>query len=341
MENSLSSLLNNVLECYLVGAKKPVQANPTVSGERFRDHVYELIETHLPLNEQLLVSQCFEISEQGLLAARKGDLTAAESFLRGAELFLHTKQLSRESFLLGDSFFEAASAYFDYRRKDFDAAITCVHKALSNDLILEGEYGYAILHLHRIQLVHNLMRIDIRRAFIKEALNTGFFLLDYMEGKSATLSALTFWDSSCLIALPSELVNTMFLQITMEIALALAGNEALSTQVLFAGAQSHTQPGVADSCLLSPQSHAWLKAKQALIADDLEGFFEEAAKSLSDGPGNASWLWYAFVADLFSLCRKLDLPEAHLIRRSIARDARLWKGIPASWRLLFGSVELA
>lgn len=338
MENSLSTLLNNVLESYLIGIKKPVQAKPTVSGERFRDHVYELIETHLPLNEQLHVSQCFEISEQGLLAARKGDLTVAESFLKGAELFLHTKQLSRESFLLGVSFFEAAAAYFNYRCKNFDAATTCVHKALSNDLILEEEYGYAILHLHRIQLVHNLMRIDIRRAFIKEALGTGFLLLDYMEGKSATLPALTFWDSSRLLSLPSELVNTMFLQITVEIALVLAGNETLSTQDLFAGAQSHTRPGIADSCLLSPQSHAWLRAKQALIIDDLDSFFEVTAKSLSDGPGNASWLWHAFIADLISLCQQLDLPEAHLIRRNIAKDARSWKGIPPSWRLLFDSV---
>lgn len=183
------------------------------------------------------------------------------------------------------------------------------------------------------------MRIDIRRTFVKEALGTGFLLLDYMEGKSSTLPALTFWDSSRLLSLPHELVNTMFLQITVEIALVLAGNEILSTQDLFVGAQSHTQPGNADSCLISPQSHAWLRAKQALIADDREDYFKEAAKSLSDGPGNASWLWYAFVADLVSLCRRLDLPESHLIRQSIARDAQSWRGIPASWRLLFDSGE--
>lgn len=336
MQDSLSVSLRSVRESYLVGKKIPIQHNPKFSGESFDKHVYPVIYARLALDEQLLLYQFYGVRDQGLLAAQKGDITASDKFFKGSEALLHSKKLSRECFLLGKSYYEAGAAYLDYRRNDFEMAITRIHEALACDLSLEEEYGYTSFHLHRIQLVHNLMRIDIRCTLIKEALDIGYQLLDYIERKSSILTVPTTWDSSRLASLPPDLVEAAFVQITIELAHLLAGNATLSAQSLFTGMRSHTQSDVASSCHLSPHCHAWLKAKQILTDGDLVGFLKDAGLYLANGPQDTPWIWHAFVADLVVLCRSLDLPEARSIRHEITSDARMWINIlPPTWRSIY------
>lgn len=247
MENLLRATLSKAFEAYLIGVTKPIQSNHMITGDAFNNILFSIIDTRLPLDNQLLLYQSYHLRDQGLAAAQKGDLINSERFFKGVETMLLSKKLARESFLLAKSYYEAGIAYLDYRNSNFDKATARIYEALACDVALEEEFGYSILHLHRLQLAHNLMRVYVRQAFLEEALNIGYQLLDYMEGKIVSLSIPTPWDSSKLKPLPKEQVNGMFIQVTYEIVLLLAGNDTMNTSEAFAGARSHTRAKSSES----------------------------------------------------------------------------------------------
>lgn len=86
----------------------------------------------------------------------------AERAFAAARAPLQLSKLSPEGSLLYKSFLEQAEAYLDYRRGDFDQARNRTSEALAIDAVLEEDYGYEILIINRIQLVHNFARIDAR-----------------------------------------------------------------------------------------------------------------------------------------------------------------------------------
>lgn len=93
--------------------------------------------------------------------------------------------------------------------------------------------------------------------------------------------------------------------------------------------------GVQSSCYLSSESHSWFKTKQALVENNHVCFLEEAASYIEQGPKDTPRLWYAMLADLVILCRGLDIPEARLMRQTIAKDSENWKGVPHAWKSLY------
>ena len=324
MSKLLKDLLYTTLECYKRGTKQPALINLARSGEEFRRNLETIIHTHLPMKEYLLLRKYSEAQRQGLLAARRGDLAAADQLFAEANVLLDLEKPSLECSLLCKSFQGAAEAYLDYRRSDFDKAIARIYEVLAIDLVLEEKYGYAILHLHRIQLLHNLMRVEARRAHLEEAINLGYQLLDYLEGKSEALPIFEAWDSMRVTSLPLQLVEGMFAQITEEIAVILTGKERWIARDLFTGALHHTQVEVADNCYLHPRCHLWFRAKQAFVDNDLTTFLELASQFLIDGRGEIGLLWYRLVLDVAILCNELDLPEADLLIGEIASDAPTW-----------------
>lgn len=317
--------LHAVYNAYLKGSQKPIQKNPP---DEFGRLVNMKMEKRLPLNVSAVTHLCFGLAENGLAAVRKGDISTAERIFQAANLLLQSEAMTQESYLLGKSFCEAAMAYLDYRHGNFEKAQIRVQEALSCDLILEKEYDYDILHIHRIQLAHNLMRIMIRQECFQEGLALGCQLLNYMENKVKVLPIPVEWNSSMLRGLSPQLLDRMFALITVEIALALAKSKSLSVTVMSTGMHWHT----AATCYLCPPAHRWLKAKDALINHDERNFLREATQFLVNGPGEYPRLWYAFLADVVTFCDQIDLIKAKHLKDAIIKDITSIKDIPIEFR---------
>ncbi len=343
----LKAQLRTILGCYHAGAKKPalnIALSPTGSKVPYVLH----LKARLSADEHAYIDQCTLLCEQGLSAARQGDLVEADQYFEKVHALLLAKELSREGYLHAKVHYEKGVGYLDYRRGHFEQAESRMYEALALDEVLEKEYGCAILHGDRIQLAYHVLRVYMRRQKIKKGLDLGIHLLNYLEGKSHTLPLPTSWDSSCFTALPAGLINHFFASVTVEIAYVLAGqqtvcedSETLGIQSFLADIEPHTQPGLVHCCMLSPQAHAWLQAKEALGEERISDFFSIIAQALSAGPQSYPLLWYAMLVDLLTVCDTLDSREASLFRQRIARDTTYWQSvvrIPQVWQsILYAS----
>jgi tetratricopeptide (TPR) repeat protein len=327
-------LLHTVLVAFQQGIKKPIQNTSETSGEAFYRALQATTEARLPLKEQLLVHKCREKSKQGLHAARRGHLATAKQLFEENRAIVSSKVYSLESRLICESFHKAAEAYLDYRCGNFDQARAHVHQALAIDFVLQEEYEYAILQLHRTQLAHNLMRIDARCERFENAMGLGCRLLSYLEGSSERLPGPRPWRSVKIVSLSAGLGAGMCNQITGEIALILAGRSYQDARNLFAIVEPHAQMEATSNCHHYPQAHAWLRIKQAFLCNEVERFLKASSQFFADGRVDTPILWYASAVDLIALCARLKLPEAESVALQVARDILGCASLPQVFRTL-------
>lgn len=328
---SMSAALQAILESYAVGVQKPMRRNTALAGDTFIDQLYIMMDKQISFQEQSLIRQGFILRDQALRAAQNGDLSESILFFQANESFLQRQVLSKEGRLFIQSYYHAGIAYLEYRQNNFDRALEHIQSSLTCDFILETEFGYAIQHLHRLQLIHNMMRIEKRCGHLNEALNLGYQLLNYLERKIPTLSlpGSISWQSGQLVAFTPDLLSSLFIQITLELALLFVENTALCTPEAVIGICNHIQNS--KGCTLSPQSHSWLEIKNELIQGNCLTFLHKAADYLAQGRQDVPWLWYAILTDVTIFCSTLNLPEAYAIQQRISKELFAMKGVPKSF----------
>ena len=336
MSDAYSEAIRTTLEHYRQGCAKPIQITPDSSDYLLSHKLQTLMKSRLSLTDQLLMRRSANARFQGMIAARRGQLVPAERLFAKARAPLESDTLSPEGSLLQKSFQEPAEAYLDYRSGDFDRARTRLSKALAIDVILEEEYGYEILFIHRIHLVHNLVRIEAGCMCFERAIELACQLLGYLEGASEVLSIPGAWGSERVARLSPELIATMFVQVSDEVALILAGKKLQVARDLFAVAVCHMQLQANGNCHPYARTHAWFLVKQAFVNHDVATFLERASHFLAEGRADTPLLWYATVSDLVALCNEFNLPDSELVRREVAREAVTWEYLPQKFFPLLG-----
>lgn len=332
MSDSYGELIWTTLEHYRQGCAKPIQIPPESSGKYLEYllgyKLQTLMKSRLSLTDQLLMGRSANARSQGLIAARRGQLVTAKQLFAKARAPLQSGKLSPEGSLLHKSFLEPAEAYLDYRCGDFDRARMRISEALAIDVVLEEEYGYEILFIHRLHLVHNLVRIEARCICFDRAIELACQLLSYLKGASEVLPLPVPWGSERVARLPPELVAVIFAQVTNEVALILAGKNRQLARDLFAVVVRHMQLQADGNCHPYPRAHVWFLVKQAFVSNDVATFLEIASHFLAEGRADTPLLWYATVIDLVALCDDLDLPDSELVRREVAKEAVTWEYFP-------------
>ncbi|MEH1770950.1 MAG: hypothetical protein ACYTXE_29785 [Nostoc sp.] len=265
--------------------------------------------------------------QRGLIAARRGGLNAAEQAFAAARLLLQLNKLSNEGGMLYQSFLEQAEAYLDYRRGEFEQARNRIYQALEINLILEDKYGYEMAFFGRIQLVHNLVRIDAGCMEFNRAIKLAFQILGYLEGTLDVLPISGNWDYERVKRQRPEFVAAMFAQVTGEIAIILAGKNCQFVSDLLTFGSNYMPISFNQNHHCHPQAYAWLLVKQAFINNQVGTFLERASNFIAEGRGYTPLLWYATLADLVALCNELALPESNLLKQEIVKDATSWKNI--------------
>ena len=192
---------------------------PSAEGKYFE---LLLIQSTLSSHERSIVLAAAELRSLGLFAARQNDLGRAKDLFREASCISSEASVSFECQSLCASFQLAAEAYLDYRHKQFSAARDRLFRALVIDANLEDRGGFDLLLLHRVQLLHNLIRIYARQGRAQEALDLSFRVLDYLDGSQENLSSLVPWSPEVIKGLPQDLVSASAEQVLYEIALIVA-----------------------------------------------------------------------------------------------------------------------
>jgi hypothetical protein len=321
-------------DCYREGAKKPVQITPEASGATFDRYLQARLESRLPVMERLWMGKCSKASAQGLQAARRQRFAMAEQCFKEAQALYNSDALSPEGRLICKSFEAAAEAYLDYCRHAFDSAKARVAAALAMDEVLENEYGYNVMHLHRVQLVHNLVRIKVRCVELESAVELASRLLRYLEGRCERLLVAGSWGAGHIASLPSSLVAAMFAQVSGEIAIILAGNDDAVVRKLLATVARNICLGDTGN---GPHRrvHAWFMAKDAFSNGKVETYLRQAAQFLADGPEDIPSLWYATCLDVMRMCTRVKYREGEAIREQIGSEVNTWIHLEPKLRTLF------
>ncbi len=324
--SKLNSQLLQTMGDYRQGSAKP--SHPLGNSDLFNQQLQMLMMKRLPLKDQLLLRRYNNAREQGLLAARRGQVAIAEQSFTEAQTPLFMDTLSREGKLLHQVFLEQAVAYLDYSRYDFEQVYRRTHKALGIDVILEEEYGYEILLINRIQLIHNLVRTEARRQKL-EAIHLAFQLLAYLSRQIETLPTPHPWGSLRVARQPSELVAAMFAQVMGEVALMMTSSDRTRMDYFRAAITTYQQ----NFC--HPRAEAWLLVKQAFVLQTT--FLELAGDFLAEGRGDTPILWYTTVIDLLAVCNEMGELD---LSQEIITDVASWQDLPHKLHLAFAQTSI-
>ena len=188
--------------------------NHLADGSAFSDLLRQRYESRLDPLTAAWVRKAHGLAVTGLLAARQGQLEGAEVSMQESRRMLTAFGEDEEAYCLILAILCAAEAFLDYRRHRFDAARSQVAHSNRADAFLIDQFGYCLLRLHQVQLVHNLMRIEIRDGHLVEARELGISVLCRL--------VIPGFDRSPILAvgeLPGDLVAELVDQIAAEVAL--------------------------------------------------------------------------------------------------------------------------
>ena len=329
---SIQDLLPLALESYRAGAQSTPRSSTAASGVEFDQQLDVALSNRLPLDEQLLVRFVAAVRSRGLTAARNNRLIEAQQALDEGRRVLASELLSAQGKLIVETFHEAVEAYVEYKRGLIPLARARVRKALAIDCTLISQYGYDILDLHRVQLGHNLMRLDIHQGNLAAAAELCASLISYLEGRAGEWPLPEFKIETDPAQLPAELRSAMLIQILGELALCLRNKNAAEAARVFTPLLPHVESATAFPCSQHARAHRWLQAKWACVNEEPVAFLRHVTELLREGPGQMLLLWRAAVLDLFDLCCTLDGVEAGQIRAEVFTDSQAWINVPRQFK---------
>ena len=170
-------------------------------------------EDFLQINGTHVASRFGPIEQQALFsiwqAGGRGIVTDQRVILQNSKSTSNTlvagqghSSLTQEASLVAEAILYSQYAYFCYRQGRNRVAVELLRRAFCKDLKLE-RHGYDVLHMHRIQILTNLMRETGTDKRWINALTLGARLLSYLEtGNAASLSSLEMPWRLCWLGLP-------------------------------------------------------------------------------------------------------------------------------------------
>jgi tetratricopeptide (TPR) repeat protein len=320
-----TSLVINVLDSYQQMAES--LRDSITSGKIAADfqNGQNIIEESFSVKEKLLMHGFSNARNRGLLAARRGELTAAAYYFEVAQTPLNKKELSYTGALIYESFLEQAKSYLLCRSGEFEQARMSIDKSLSNDIALEQYSSRIDLTLHRIQLVHNLVRLEAYCGNINYAIELACQILRYLSGTSEFIGVMGDWGYQRVKNQDPSEISAMFAQVTGEIAIILAGKprQFKTTQLNIL-----SQISIPDSQYCHKTSAKWLILQQELVNNNVMNFLNQLSDFLRDCEAESALLSSAALVDLVILCEELQLDIIADVKQKISKDADLWQHVP-------------
>lgn len=232
------------------------------------------------------LNQVRHVSHNALRAARSGIADVAVRDIRDASDMIAAAgpTIARA---VATSFLNAERAYVFYREDCFDEAAAALEEAFKCDLGLERSTAIQMFAMHRVQLIHNKMRIELRRHRPRVAAEFGSAVLGYLElpGGNDIRILPEPWNLSwprTLDRFPVDFICQMHGQIASEFVRA---EQPGSDKQFLSAATISTSPGCAT------QVARWARVKSALRRRDLDPVYDDAIALLKSGPQPSLPMW--------------------------------------------------
>lgn len=296
-----TNALEAVYEAFVSGRDRPKSTEFAAPGRLFAELLNAQTRGRLPEAERTVVESCWGGHYRGIVAARKEHLEQSRQELEAVRVVLRTSSLSAEASLLIQVLLDPAEAYLHFKLNDYERARELVLSGAALNHRLAEEFGYGIISAQRMQLCHNILRVNSRQGKRAETVRLAAAFLDYLEFDENRLPPEIAWAWIVRDAVPDSIVRYYFDQVCGEAALALAGsNEA----ALFQPLGRHADPGRCPGGF-SGHAHAWVAAKLTMLEGDLANYLGRACELLRLGRAAELSLWFATILDVISACRSL------------------------------------
>ncbi len=314
--NDVRSPLRDVLDALCEGMKRAEGSGSDPETARFialAEDAKKSMGTHIPPQMQRVSFLGATFREKALGAARSGDLaTAADDMRRAREAMAAFTNPDVTRF--ADTLTEAAAAYVDYKAGHFSAARAGIEASLEATNRLLMDHRCDAMHLRRIHLVANLVRMGARSGDGAGAMQLASGLLSYLEGQDACWPMPGFEVDWPIAAIPLEDRVTMSGQIGGEIALVLATPKS-DTAALLMYLAPHAAAPATGACAPFHSLHHWLRLRWAHCNDGPRGFLSAARDFFAAQQPGGFWSDGARLLDRF--CATLDLDEAANVRQTL------------------------
>ena len=277
--------------------------------------------------ERLIARKAGAAGQRGFLAARAGDLDLAQThFATSWALWEKLEDGFCQAWTAG--LIESFQAYLDYRSSRRNDARLRIERALDSALLLEDRYGLTLFELLRIQLGHNLARIDWRFGLYEGAFALAGALIGHLQGSRQELPFHRDWRASRMLACPSYMRRRMTLQIAREaIGLLVAHPEPAYWDAFLGEAKIGDRP--ADRRLFGdPRLYLWLCARRARNLGDRRQYLDTLVEILVSGPLGLGTAYYSILVDFADFCSTEQSVAARKVIDFFSRDAPKWKGLP-------------
>lgn len=258
--------------------------------------------------------------EQALALARDGRLDEGDGAMRLAQLILAFAPLSAAGRAYGVSMHEAAASFLAYRRGDHAAAYDRMAAALAATERLAAHCGESrFIACRRVDLEHNLMRVEMRNGAVDATVERGARLLRGLADGSSTPGATV---------LGTPLTTALADLVTSTLAEAVAPLGALDARAMLRPlawmVARPTPPSV--------RAVQWLALK---LRRDVETtrHVNASAAFLRAGRGSTPTLWYGVVLDLLRLSPYAGAPREASALEPLATELAVAPRVPASMRV--------
>lgn len=267
--------------------------------------------------------------EQALALARLGRLDEAETQMRLARFLLSLSRMSPEGRAYARTMHEAAESYLSYQRRDYtDAYHRMVASLEATDRLAECWGDSEFIVCRRVDLGHNLMRVEMRRGDANAAMQRGALLLRSVCGAAAHegRSALRVPGDSALDARVAMALVDLIIGTVAELVAPRSAREARALLSSLAWLPGQPTPS-------SPRAVQWLAVKDAALGDDPERFMRLALPFLRAGRGRNPTLWYAVALDLTRRFGASDVVAGSDALDEIVAELSTAPRVPASMRV--------
>lgn len=264
----------------------------------------------------------------GFLAARESDLARArEHFATARELWRKQQEGFYRTWLAG--LIEGYEAYLEYRLGDRREARRRLEHALDSSLLLEHRYGLTLFELHRMQLGHNLARIDWRFGFPDAAFALAGAMVGYLQGRRRDLPFHRDWRAKRMLSCPAYLRQRMVVQIAGEAIDHLVTRPEPAHWEIFLDEARIDDDDSGSRFFPDPRLWRWLRARRARLEGDRRRYLQTLEEILPGGPHGLGTLYYSILVDFADFCSSEPSIAARKVVGFLARDATKWKGFPA------------
>lgn len=268
-------------------------------------------------------------ARRGFLAAHAGELVLArEHFTESWKQWRELEEGLCRIRLVG--IIEAYEAYLEYRLGCRSEARDRLERALDSALLLEERYGLSLYELHRMQLGHNLVRVDWRFGFLEEAFSLAGALVGYLEGRRRDLPFHRGWCSKRLLSCPIYLRKIMVMQIAGEAIDHLISHPENSYWETFFGEARIGDEKTNDLLSMDLRLWQWHQARRILLQGDDRGYLQILREILLHGPRGLGTLYYAIIIDFAEFCAADRSLPARKVLDLLFQDSSKWKNFPVA-----------